>query len=196
MADRNSTKTVDHFANDMKGNLMILQYIDRALVLWKGQNHVLDKNLGLFRIIDLSSNKIGGEIPREISSLSQINQLNLSNNKLIGAIPEEIGYLKTMEPLDLSHNQLSGRLPASMADLNFLSIMNLSYNNLSGRIPSSPQLQGFNASSFSNNLALCGLPCWMLLFILFSRVLFLVVLVFRICSSLLHKSCKVFGYVS
>uniref|UniRef100_A0A2C9U1H0 Leucine-rich repeat-containing N-terminal plant-type domain-containing protein n=1 Tax=Manihot esculenta TaxID=3983 RepID=A0A2C9U1H0_MANES len=129
-----------------------------TLVLWKGQNYKSDKNLGQFRIIDLSSNKIGGEIPREISSLSQIKQLNLSNNKLLGSIPEEIGCLKEMESLDLSHNHLSGRLPASMADLNFLNTLNLSYNGLSGRIPSSTQLQSFNASSFSNNLALCGLP--------------------------------------
>ncbi|XP_043809020.1 receptor-like protein EIX1 [Manihot esculenta] len=156
MADGNWTKTIDH-KYYWKGYERY-SYIDEALVLWKGQNYLCDKNLGQFRIIDLSSNKIEGEIPREISSLSQIKQSNLSNNKLIGAIPEEIGCLKEMESLDLSHNHLSGRLPATMANLNFLNTLNLSYNSLSGRIPSSTQLQSFNASSFSNNLALCGLP--------------------------------------
>eukprot|EP00257_Ricinus_communis_P026957 XP_025014371.1 receptor-like protein EIX1 [Ricinus communis] len=104
--------------------------------------------------LDLSK----GEIPRELSSLSELNQLNLSNNKLSDIIPEEIGCLKQLESLDLSQNQLSGKLPSSMAGLNFLNTLNLSYNDLSGRIPSSNQLQSFSASVFIGNHALCGLP--------------------------------------
>ncbi|EEF36208.1 serine-threonine protein kinase, plant-type, putative [Ricinus communis] len=133
-------------------------YIDKALVLWKGRKYDYDKSLGLLRIIDLSRNELQGEIPRELSSLSELKQLNLSNNKLTGAISQEIGFLKQLESLDLSQNQLSGRIPDSMAGLHFLSFLNLSYNNLSGRIPSSTQLQSFNASAFTGNPALCGLP--------------------------------------
>lgn len=160
MADRNSTETIKHEFTSavVEDGFLIYHYIDKGLVLWKGRNYGCDKNLGRFRIINLSRNKIGGEIPREISSLSQLNQLNLSNNKLAGAIPEEIGCLKQLESLDLSQNQLSGRLPASLAELNFLNTLNLSNNNLSGRIPSSTQLQSFNESAFSDNLALCGSP--------------------------------------
>ncbi|KAJ9146156.1 hypothetical protein P3X46_028460 [Hevea brasiliensis] len=156
-----STATMgDHYVLSQPGLMMypLDSYIDTALILWKGKKYTLDKNLGMFRIIDISRNKIEGEIPREMSSLSKLNQLNLSYNKLSGAIPEEIGCLKQLESLDLSQNQLTGRLPPSMADLKFLSTLNLSYNNLSGRIPLSTQLQSFKASSFSNNPALCGLP--------------------------------------
>lgn len=95
-------------------------YINKALVLWKGRNYVCDKNLGLFRVIDLSSNKLQGEIPRELTSLSELKQLNSSNNKLKGPIPREIGSLKKVESLDLSQNHLSGRIPTSMAGLTFL----------------------------------------------------------------------------
>lgn len=110
MADRNSTETIKHEFTSavVEDCFLIYYYIDKGLVLWKGRNYRCDKNLGRFRIINLSRNKIGGEIPREISSLSQLNQLNLSNNKLAGAIPEEIGCLKQLESLDLSQNQLSG----------------------------------------------------------------------------------------
>ncbi|XP_037491668.1 receptor-like protein EIX2 isoform X1 [Jatropha curcas] len=160
MIDENSNETILHdYGRPMIGMPTIEStYYDKALVLWKGSEYILDKNLGRFRIIDLSSNKIEGEIPREIAILSSLRQLNLSNNKLSGAIPKEIDGLKQLESLDLSQNQLSGRLPASISNLNFLNTLNLSHNNFLGKIPSGTQLQTFNASTYSNNPALCGSP--------------------------------------
>ncbi|EEF36210.1 serine-threonine protein kinase, plant-type, putative [Ricinus communis] len=164
MTDRNPIGTIRHNYLLIENGLTLYfmgateLYIDKALVIWKGMKYICKKNLARFRIIDLSSNKIEGEIPRELSSLSELNQLNLSNNKLSDIIPEEIGCLKQLESLDLSQNQLSGKLPSSMAGLNFLNTLNLSYNDLSGRIPSSNQLQSFSASVFIGNHALCGLP--------------------------------------
>ncbi|KDP36592.1 hypothetical protein JCGZ_08359 [Jatropha curcas] len=160
MIDENSNETILHdYGRPMIGMPTIEStYYDKALVLWKGSEYILDKNLGRFRIIDLSSNKIEGEIPREIAILSSLRQLNLSNNKLSGAIPKEIDGLKQLESLDLSQNQLSGRLPASISNSNFLNTLNLSHNNFLGKIPSGTQLQTFNASTYSNNPALCGSP--------------------------------------
>ncbi|XP_017984555.1 PREDICTED: receptor-like protein 12 [Theobroma cacao] len=133
-------------------------YTAKAWVGWKGRRHEYERSLGLLRIIDLASNKLDGEIPDEITRLSELVELNLSGNNLIGFIPENIGQLKQLESLDLSNNQLSGRIPNSMADLNFLSDLNLSYNNLSGKIPTSTQLQSLDASAFSGNQALYGPP--------------------------------------
>ncbi|EOY19909.1 Disease resistance family protein / LRR family protein, putative [Theobroma cacao] len=133
-------------------------YIAKAWVGWKGKKYEYERSLGLFRIIDLASNKLDGEIPDEITRLSELVALNLSGNNLIGFIPENIGQLKQLESLDLSNNQLSGRIPNSMADLNFLSYLNLSYNNLSGKIPTSTQLQSLDASAFIGNQALYGPP--------------------------------------
>ncbi|KAK8355660.1 hypothetical protein V6Z11_A05G305500 [Gossypium hirsutum] len=112
--------------------------------------------LGPFRVIDLSSNKLTGEIPNEITSLFELVAPNLSRNGLTGLIPHNINQLKQLESLDLSENHLSGRIPVTMADLTFLSYLDLSYNNLSGRIPSSTKLQTFDASAFVGNRALCG----------------------------------------
>ncbi|XP_037494937.1 receptor-like protein EIX2 [Jatropha curcas] len=161
MIDENSNETILHdygWLIQLGVSKIVSTYNDEALVLWKGSEYILDKNLGRFRIIDLSSNKIEGEIPREIAILSSLRQLNLSNNKLSGAIPKEIDGLKQLESLDLSQNQLSGRLPASISNLNFLNTLNLSHNNFLGKIPSGTQLQTFNASTYSNNPALCGSP--------------------------------------
>ncbi|GLT45971.1 hypothetical protein SLA2020_197640 [Shorea laevis] len=127
--------------------------------MWKGMEcDYEDGNLESLRIINLSSNKLTGEIPVKISSLSGLHQLNLSRNHLTGRIPSDIGQIRQLESLDLSQNQLSGQLPWSMSHLNFLNTLNLSYNNFSGRIPLSTQMQTFDASAFVGNPELCGLP--------------------------------------
>ena len=63
-----------------------------------------------------------------------------------------------LESLDLSANRLSGKIPTSLARLNYLGMLDLSNNNLSGKIPLSTQLQSFDASAYSGNPQLCGIP--------------------------------------
>ncbi|CAI9285701.1 unnamed protein product [Lactuca saligna] len=109
--------------------------------------------------IDLSSNKLVGEIPKELSLLLGLHGLNLSNNHLTGRIPDRIGDMNSLESLDLSINQLSGVIPQSLSALTFLSYLNLSHNNLSGRIPTGSQLQTLtDPSIYAANSELCGNP--------------------------------------
>ncbi|GJV17792.1 leucine-rich repeat protein [Tanacetum coccineum] len=61
--------------------------------------------------MDLSSNKLVGEIPVELMSLFVLVGLNLSNNCLIGSIPDSIGNKKALNSLDFSGNQLTGPIP-------------------------------------------------------------------------------------
>ncbi|KAI9092749.1 hypothetical protein K1719_027546 [Acacia pycnantha] len=124
----------------------------------KGQKLEYQKYLKLVRSIDLSANKLYGEIPIQLFKLTMLKFLNLSNNYLIGEIPEQIGEFKDLESLDFSHNHLHGNIPQSMSSLSFLSVLNLSYNNFSGKIPLGTQLQGFDAWSYIGNLELCGPP--------------------------------------
>ncbi|KAM1383790.1 hypothetical protein ACFX2F_036086 [Malus domestica] len=134
-------------------------YAEQATLTLKGRKLVYNKTLMLVKIIDLSSNKLRGEIPDEISSLFLLGTLNLSKNQLTGKIPSKIGNLHLLETLDLSHNRLSEQIPQSLSSLTFLSHLNLSYNNLSGRIPSGNQLQTLNVSSiYMENPLLCGVP--------------------------------------
>ncbi|KAM7499937.1 hypothetical protein LguiA_024351 [Lonicera macranthoides] len=129
-----------------------------ALVQWKGKESEYEKTLGLLKIIDLSSNKLGGKIPQEFASLEGLISLNLSRNNLTGNFIQKIGQLKMLEVLDLSINQLSGEIPTGLASLNLLSVLDLSNNNFMGKIPSGTQLQSFNASTYAGNEKLCGLP--------------------------------------
>ncbi|KAF9671197.1 hypothetical protein SADUNF_Sadunf12G0022400 [Salix dunnii] len=133
-------------------------YINKAWVGLKGRDYEFERNLGLLRVIDFSGNNLSGEIPGEITGLLELVALNLSGNNLTGVIPQKIGQLELLESLDLSRNQFYGAIPPTMADLNFLSYLDVSYNNLSGKIPSCTQIQSFDASAFTGNPALCGLP--------------------------------------
>ncbi|XP_071702739.1 receptor-like protein EIX2 [Rutidosis leptorrhynchoides] len=134
------------------------QYLFKALLLWKGKQTTYQNTLGLVVSLDLSSNRLTGEVPGEISSLLSLIALNLSRNGLTGPIPKDIGQLRWLDFLDLSRNNLMGVIPTSLSQLSNLGVLDLSFNNLSGRIPKSTQLQSFEVASYTGNFALCGVP--------------------------------------
>ncbi|XP_025696615.3 receptor-like protein 54 [Arachis hypogaea] len=107
--------------------------------------------------IDLSCNKIYGEIPDIMGSLNGLLVLNLSNNMFTGSIPSSLGKFSNLEVLDLSLNSLSGNIPQQLAGLTFLDFFNVSFNNLSGPIPENGQLSTFDDNSFKGNKGLCGI---------------------------------------
>ncbi|KAK2967109.1 hypothetical protein RJ640_004085 [Escallonia rubra] len=125
----------------------------------KGAEIEYTSTLGLLVIMDLSSNKLEGEIPEELTRLSGLLGLNLSHNHLTGSIPDNVGGLKSLMSLDLSNNHLSGKIPLSLGALTSMSHLNLSYNNLSGPIPTGSQLQTLNDPYiYAGNSELCGAP--------------------------------------
>uniref|UniRef100_A0A7N0UVZ5 Leucine-rich repeat-containing N-terminal plant-type domain-containing protein n=1 Tax=Kalanchoe fedtschenkoi TaxID=63787 RepID=A0A7N0UVZ5_KALFE len=134
-------------------------YQQEAVVMFKGRPLKYSTTLEYVNYIDLSGNRMSGNIPDEITGLFQLGIMNLSHNYLNGEIPDHVGKLRSLETLDLSYNDLSGKIPPSMSDLTFLSHLNLSYNNFSGQIPTGNQFQVLNdLSMYTGNPFLCGNP--------------------------------------
>ncbi|KAL6969005.1 uracil phosphoribosyltransferase [Sarracenia purpurea var. burkii] len=162
LAENNLTGSIPSCFGNLSGmttDIPGARYEGQLSVVAKGREFVYQSTLYLVNSIDLSSNKLSGEMPEELTSLSRLGTLNLSMNRLTGTIPVEIGILRRLETLDLSKNQLSGPIPPSMASLTSLNHLNLSYNNLSGRIPTSNQFLTLDdASIYENNAGLCGRP--------------------------------------
>ncbi|KAG4940994.1 hypothetical protein JHK87_044865 [Glycine soja] len=124
--------------------------------MWKGVERGFKNPELELKSIDLSSNNLMGEIPKEVGYLLGLVSLNLSRNNLSGEIPSQIGNLSSLESLDLSRNHISGRIPSSLSEIDDLGKLDLSHNSLSGRIPSGRHFETFEASSFEGNIDLCG----------------------------------------
>ncbi|EEF49545.1 serine-threonine protein kinase, plant-type, putative [Ricinus communis] len=145
----------------LEGDASSWPFYESMFLVMKGKMDGYSSILKFVRSIDLSKNKLSGEIPEETISLKGLQSLNLSHNLLTGRIPTDIGDMESLESLDFSQNQLFGEIPRSMAKLTFLSFLNLSFNNLTGRIPTGTQLQSFSSFSFKGNKELCGPPVTM-----------------------------------
>ncbi|XP_012490947.1 probably inactive leucine-rich repeat receptor-like protein kinase At5g48380 [Gossypium raimondii] len=110
--------------------------------------------------IRLADMGLKGVFPQGIVKCKSITGLDLSSNKLYGPIPSNISQIiHYVTSLDLSSNNFSGEIPPALANCSFLNILKLDYNSLTGSIP--PVLSLLNrikTFSVSNNLLSGPIP--------------------------------------
>ncbi|XP_028103395.1 receptor kinase-like protein Xa21 [Camellia sinensis] len=82
----------------------------------------------------MGGNNLGGKIPTELGSLSNLSNLILAANHLTGAIPLSIRNLPNLCVLSLVFNNLEGSIPTQLGQLSKLEYLQLSRNNLSGMV--------------------------------------------------------------
>ncbi|XVE86635.1 hypothetical protein DITRI_Ditri18aG0050200 [Diplodiscus trichospermus] len=108
--------------------------------------------------LDVSDNKLSGDVSRAISSCEKLNFLNISNNQFSGPIPAlptsnllrlylaenkfqgEIPVYLTeacsgLVELDVSSNNLSGVIPSGFGSCSSLESFDISNNNFTGKLP-------------------------------------------------------------
>ncbi|PQM35753.1 putative LRR receptor-like serine/threonine-protein kinase [Prunus yedoensis var. nudiflora] len=111
-----SSQTIQHSFLGANANLTFVEvYDDEASLIWKGLRAEFKSNLGLLKSIDLSSNKLIGEIPSEITCLVGLISLNLSRNQINRSNTFKDWKFAGVRVLDLSRNQINGRIPTSLS---------------------------------------------------------------------------------
>ncbi len=127
--------------NNVKGETpSILENLKNleTLVLSNNQLTNVHENVGglsELTTLDLSHNRLKGEIPRWIAKLKNLKKLDLGNNSFTGSIPKWIGTLTDLEELRLDGNRLSGSIPDELCNLPNLKVLRIGHNRLSGKIP-------------------------------------------------------------
>ncbi|CAD6270720.1 unnamed protein product [Miscanthus lutarioriparius] len=100
-----------------------------------------------FLVLNLSSNKLTGQIP---AFPRNIRQLDISNNSFSGIMPHKI-EAPLLLTLIMSSNQIGGTIPESICRLQSLLDLDLSNNLLEGEIPQCSNIESLNFLLLSNN---------------------------------------------
>lgn len=89
------------------------------------------------RTFDISNNHFNGTVPSSfLSKALNLETFNVSNNIFAGSIPSSIcTYSPSLLRLDFSYNDFHGEIPLDFGDCTNLVALRAGFNNLSGQLP-------------------------------------------------------------
>lgn len=108
-------------------------------------------------IMNLSNNNFGGAILGGVSNLSTGLEIYLDSNNFEGELPNNLSG--NLEVIDLRHNKLSGKLNVSFWNLSRLRVLSVAGNSLTGEIyPAICKLTGLQFLDMSDNFFAGPIP--------------------------------------
>ncbi|GAB2303382.1 hypothetical protein Dimus_037373 [Dionaea muscipula] len=138
-------------------NIYRLADLDLSLNRLSGQLPDMFGKMPVLATLNLDGNLITGPIPPSLLN-SGVSILNLSRNSIEGRIPDVFGPGSYFMAIDLSYNMLSGPIPKSISAAAYIGHLDLAHNQLCGPIPDGPPFDHLDADSFLGNTCLCGKP--------------------------------------
>nr|AFO66500.1 putative cf-9 protein precursor [Brassica napus] len=88
------------------------------------------------RTLDISNNKIKGQVPGWLWELSTLEYLNISNNTFTSfENPKKLRQPSSLEYLFGANNNFTGRIPSFICELRSLTVLDLSSNKFNGSLP-------------------------------------------------------------
>lgn len=92
--------------------------------------------------IRLSNNNVGGDLPSELSLLTELEEIIIENesdagffNALGGFVPNSFGDMHKLEVIRLKGQRIAGPVPSDLGDMQSLRELDLSNNRLDGPLP-------------------------------------------------------------
>jgi len=129
-------KEINIDSNEIPSEIGRIKNLKELTITGTNIKHIEElANLKNLEHLDLSENKIEGNIPGFIFKTTSLRHLDLRSNKLEGTIPNEIRNLVNLQYLSLYDNSFSGSIPNGITNLKNLEYINLSNNQLEGYIP-------------------------------------------------------------
>ncbi|EXB29383.1 LRR receptor-like serine/threonine-protein kinase GSO1 [Morus notabilis] len=116
--------------------------------------------LDTLEVMDLSENRLSGEMPHCWRASQRIYLINLSSNKLSGTIPNSVGCLSFLKRLHIDKNNLTGVLPLALRNCKELEILDLGENKFSGSVPTwiGESLSSLRVLRLRNNMLSGSIP--------------------------------------
>ncbi|XP_014499804.1 LRR receptor-like serine/threonine-protein kinase GSO1 [Vigna radiata var. radiata] len=123
--------------------------------------HWIFNHTANLRSLSLPGNLLETPIPSGFGEvINSLEHLDLSFNKLQGDIPSSLGNIYTLQQLRLSDNNLSGELSSFIQNSSFCNFqsLDLSFNRITGMLPNLSLFTSLRNLKLSNNQLTGGIP--------------------------------------
>ncbi|KAL3825041.1 hypothetical protein ACJIZ3_021070 [Penstemon smallii] len=126
-----------HLPDGFFVSLNRLRVIDLSLNRLSGEISSTDKLPNTIQTFNLSSNHFHGEIQSPfLQPALNLETFDVSNNSFFGAIPSSIcSFSPSIQRLDFSNNDFSGPIPQGLGQCTKLQSLRAGFSNLSGEVP-------------------------------------------------------------